>query len=61
VSTGLAQFGSTRFGALVYGLIESAQVGFNDRSVIIALAAGIVVFDFIFCRRNLAFRNRCYR
>ena len=30
-------------GALVYGLIESAQVGFNDRSVIMALAAGVVV------------------
>jgi EmrB/QacA subfamily drug resistance transporter len=30
-------------GALVYGLIESSQVGFNDRSVIIALAAGVVV------------------
>lgn len=27
-------------GALVYGLIESSQVGFNDRSVILALAAG---------------------
>src|SRR5438477_11461490 len=30
-------------GALVYGLIESAQVGFNDRSVIMSLTAGIVV------------------
>jgi EmrB/QacA subfamily drug resistance transporter len=30
-------------GALVYGLIESAQVGFNDRSVIMVLAAGVVV------------------
>jgi EmrB/QacA subfamily drug resistance transporter len=30
-------------GALVYGLIESSQVGFNDRSVIIALGAGVVV------------------
>src|SRR5437879_10714681 len=30
-------------GALVYGLIESSQVGFNDRSVIMALVAGIVV------------------
>src|ERR1043166_7138900 len=27
-------------GALIYGLIESSQVGFNDRSVIITLAAG---------------------
>src|SRR6476469_8422449 len=30
-------------GALVYGLIESSQVGFNDRSVIVTLAVGIVV------------------
>ena len=35
-------------GALVYGLIESAQVGFNDRSVIMALAAGIVVLILFF-------------
>src|SRR5215467_9384057 len=30
-------------GALVYGLIESSQVGFNDRSVTTALAAGVVI------------------
>ncbi|HMF46895.1 MAG TPA: MFS transporter [Candidatus Udaeobacter sp.] len=30
-------------GAVVYGLIESPQVGFNDRSVIVALAAGIIL------------------
>jgi EmrB/QacA subfamily drug resistance transporter len=30
-------------GALVYGLIESSQVGFNDRSVILALAVGVAV------------------
>ena len=30
-------------GALVYGLIESSQAGFNDRSVIAALTAGVVV------------------
>ena len=30
-------------GALVYGLIESSQVGFSNRSVIVALVAGIVV------------------
>ena len=30
-------------GALVYGLIESSQVGFTDRSVILVLAAGVVV------------------
>ena len=36
----LAAFG---LGALVYGLIESSQVGFKDRSVILALAAGVAV------------------
>jgi len=35
-------------GALVYGLIESAQVGFNDRSVIMALTAGIIVLILFF-------------
>src|SRR5262249_41201941 len=30
-------------GALVYGLIESFQVGFNDRSVVVALVSGFVV------------------
>ena len=30
-------------GALVYGLIESSQVGFNDPSVIMALATGVVI------------------
>ena len=30
-------------GALVYGLIESSQLGFNDPLVIMALAAGVVV------------------
>jgi EmrB/QacA subfamily drug resistance transporter len=30
-------------GALVYGLIESSQVGFSDRSVITALVAGVLV------------------
>ena len=35
-------------GALVYGLIESSQVGFNDRSVIMALAAGVVVLILFF-------------
>jgi EmrB/QacA subfamily drug resistance transporter len=30
-------------GALVYGLIESSQVGFTDRAVIMALATGVVV------------------
>src|SRR5262245_38702024 len=42
-------------GALVYGLIESSQVGFNDRSVIIALAAGVVVLIlFLFVESRLS-------
>jgi EmrB/QacA subfamily drug resistance transporter len=42
-------------GALVYGLIESAQVGFNDRSVIIALAAGVIVLIlFLFVESRLS-------
>jgi EmrB/QacA subfamily drug resistance transporter len=37
-------------GALVYGLIESSQAGFNDRSVIVALTLGVLVlilFSFV--------------
>ena len=42
-------------GALVYGLIESSQVGFNDRSVIIALAAGIIVLIlFVFVESRIS-------
>jgi EmrB/QacA subfamily drug resistance transporter len=42
-------------GALVYGLIESSQVGFNDRSVIIALATGVVVLIlFLFIESRLS-------
>jgi len=42
-------------GALVYGLIESSQLGFNDRSVIMALAAGIVVLIlFLFVESRLS-------
>src|SRR5712691_10934699 len=42
-------------GALVYGLIESSQVGFNDRSVIVALAAGVVVLIlFLFVESRLS-------
>src|SRR5437879_4026668 len=34
-------------GALVYGLIESSQVGFNDRSVVVVLVvAGILIIAF---------------
>jgi len=42
-------------GALVYGLIESSQVGFTDRSVIMALAAGLVVLiSFLFVESRLS-------
>src|SRR6059058_1753464 len=42
-------------GALVYGLIESSQVGFNDRSVSVALTAGIVVLMlFLFLESRLS-------
>jgi EmrB/QacA subfamily drug resistance transporter len=42
-------------GALVYGLIQSSQVGFNNRSVIVALAAGIVVLSlFLFVESRLS-------
>jgi len=33
-------------GALVYALIESSQVGFNNRAVVLALAAGVIVLIF---------------
>src|SRR5438445_3452677 len=42
-------------GALVYGLIESSQVGFNDRSVTAALTAGIVALIlFLFAESRLS-------
>jgi EmrB/QacA subfamily drug resistance transporter len=42
-------------GALVYGLIESSQVGFNDRSVIMALAAGgVILILFLFIESCLS-------
>jgi EmrB/QacA subfamily drug resistance transporter len=42
-------------GALVYGLIQSSQVGFNDRSVIIALAVGVAVLIlFLFVESRLS-------
>ena len=42
-------------GALIYGLIESSQVGFNDPSVIIALAMGVVVLIvFLFIESRLS-------
>ena len=41
-------------GALVYGLIESSQLGFNNRSVITSLAAGVVVLIlFLFVESRL--------
>ena len=48
----LAAFG---LGALVYGLIESSQVGLKDRSVIMALAAGVMVLIlFLFVESRLS-------
>jgi EmrB/QacA subfamily drug resistance transporter len=42
-------------GALVYGLIESSQVGFNDRLVIMVLSAGVVVLIlFLFVESRLS-------
>jgi EmrB/QacA subfamily drug resistance transporter len=42
-------------GALVYGLIKSSQVGLNDRSVIIALTAGVIVLIlFLFVESRLS-------
>jgi EmrB/QacA subfamily drug resistance transporter len=42
-------------GALVYGLIESSQVGFDDRSVVIALVAGVVILiSFLFVESRLS-------
>ena len=42
-------------GAMVYGLIESSQVGLNDRSVIMALATGVVVLIlFLFVESRLS-------
>jgi EmrB/QacA subfamily drug resistance transporter len=38
-----ASLAALGLGALVYGLLESSQVGFTDRSVIIVLTAAIVV------------------
>ena len=42
-------------GALVYGLIESSQVGLDDRSVIMALTAGVIVLIlFLFVESRLS-------
>src|SRR5947207_10793248 len=42
-------------GALVYGLIESSRLGFNNRSVIVVLiAAGILVIAFLLLESHLS-------
>ena len=42
-------------GALVYGLIKSSQAGFDDRSVIMALTAGVVILLlFLFVESRLS-------
>lgn len=42
-------------GALVYGLIESSQLGFNDRSVMMALTVGVIVLIlFLFVESRLS-------
>ena len=38
-----AAFAALGLGALVYGLIESSRLGFNDRSVFVALTAAVVL------------------
>src|SRR5438128_12391003 len=35
--------GALGLGALVYGLIESSRLGFDDRSVLVALVAAVVL------------------
>jgi EmrB/QacA subfamily drug resistance transporter len=42
-------------GALVFGLIESSQIGLNDRSVIMTLTAGVIVLIlFLFVESRLS-------
>jgi EmrB/QacA subfamily drug resistance transporter len=42
-------------GAVVYGLIESSQTGFNDRSVVMALTTGVLVLIlFLFLESRLS-------
>src|SRR6516225_6860417 len=42
-------------GALVYGLIESSQIGFNNRNVIMALATGVgILLLFVFVESRLS-------
>jgi EmrB/QacA subfamily drug resistance transporter len=50
-----AIFAAVGLGALVYGLIKSSQVGFEDRSVLMALVAGVVVLLlFLFVESRLS-------
>ena len=50
-----AMLAAVGLGALIYGLIESSQVGFKDRSVILALAAGgVVLILFLFVESRLS-------
>src|SRR6266699_3199533 len=57
-STGLdwlgAAFAALGLGALVYGLIESSRLGFNDRSVLAALTAAVVLLGlFVMTERQV--------
>jgi EmrB/QacA subfamily drug resistance transporter len=50
-----ASLAALGLGALVYGLIESSQAGFTDRSVIIVLTAAIVILIlFLFVQSRLS-------
>src|SRR5262249_44802068 len=52
LGAGLAALG---LGALVYGLIESSSLGFNDRSVLAALTAAVVLLGlFVMTERHVA-------
>src|SRR6266436_5825202 len=43
-------------GALVYGLIESSRLGFNDRSVMsLLIAAGVLLIVFVFAEARLSY------
>src|SRR5947207_5407784 len=49
-----AALAASGLGALVYGLIESSRLGFNDRSVLAALAAAVVLFGlFVITERQV--------
>src|SRR5437773_9055744 len=49
-----AALAASGLGALVYGLIESSRLGFNDRSVLAALAAAVVLLGlFVMTERQV--------